>query len=750
MVSRVEPLSLGPAVTVALPGSASPTQETTCALCHLPARRTISAAYNAETHYFCCYGCRHIYELVAPDLAQGLSLAAAMGEAGLDLNAPCCRGALHGDPVEEARKTLARLMFNAFLTMMVMALSVALYADFFFTWDESGQGLRSMLQVLAMLFATPAVLLLAVPILEDAVLTFQVYRRLTMSALIAFGTLAAYALSVYATFTGRGHTYFETASMTLLLVTLGRWLDARTQIEGNRAVEELLARAPTTACRLADDGSEVQMAIDAIQVGDQLRVRPGENFAVDGVVRWGEGSVNEASITGEAVPAHKSSGDIVYAGTVNIDGGFIVDVTHVGEDRVMGKLVRLLDEARLYRAPIERLADRIAGYFVPTVFVIAVVTFLYWSWQVGLETGVLNSLSVVLIACPCALGIATPLTVWIGLSRAAQRGILIRDSFTLEKLSRLRQLFFDKTGTLTTGESELTDIILDADEPLEPTQLLQLVASVEQASEHPLARSIRAEAQRRGITLLPVAHFRNRPGLGVAGEVNGQMLLIGNWRLLQQETLALSPALAAKRQQWESNGCTLVFVAWAGKVRGLLALSETIRATALAALHTLTAQKLAITVLTGDSAAASAALGRRLQVTVRAELLPTDKVDQIAQAEANGLVAMIGDGLNDAPALARASVGIALGCGADVTREAADVSLLGVDLKQIPWLLALARRTYRTIQWNLVWAFIYNVVGIGLAVSGQLHPLLAAVAMVLSSVWVVANALRLRSFDVIG
>ncbi|MCB0140417.1 MAG: cation-translocating P-type ATPase, partial [Caldilineaceae bacterium] len=269
MVSGSETLVLGAAPVLDASEDANKARgaaETTCALCHLPARYAISAVIDDATHYFCCYGCRHIYELVAPELAQGQSLAAAMGAAGLDLNAPCCRGVLHGDPVEEARKTLARLMFNAFLTMMVMVLSLALYSDFFFTWDASGQGFRSMLQVLAMLFATPAVLLLAIPILEDAVLTFQIYRRLTMSALIAVGTLAAYALSVYATFTGRGHTYFETASMTLLLVTLGRWLDARTQIEGNRAVEELLAQAPTTACRLTADGREEQAPIDAICV----------------------------------------------------------------------------------------------------------------------------------------------------------------------------------------------------------------------------------------------------------------------------------------------------------------------------------------------------------------------------------------------------------------------------------------------------------------------------------------------------
>ncbi|MCB0091187.1 MAG: HAD-IC family P-type ATPase, partial [Caldilineaceae bacterium] len=267
------------------------------------------------------------------------------------------------------------------------------------------------------------------------------------------------------------------------------------------------AQAPTTACRLTADGREEQAPIDAICVGDVLRVRPGENFAVDGQVIRGEGSVNEASITGESTPAHKGVGNAVYAGAVNVDGSFIMQVTHVGEDRVMGKLVRLLDEARLHRAPIERLADRVAGYFVPAVFVLALTAFGYWSWQVSFEQGLLNSLAVVLIACPCALGIATPLTIWIGLGRAAQRGILIRDSLTLEKLSRVRQLFFDKTGTLTTGHSELSEIVLADGENLHPWQLLQLVASLEQASEHPLARSICAAAQQQGLTLLPIAQF---------------------------------------------------------------------------------------------------------------------------------------------------------------------------------------------------------------------------------------------------
>ncbi|RME50443.1 MAG: cation-translocating P-type ATPase, partial [Caldilineae bacterium] len=457
-------------VAVSLPSPADEATAQTCALCGLPARRAVTGVFDGQTLTFCCYACRHLYGLVAPQVACGVPAAVAIGRAGLDINAPCCRGVIHGDPAEAARNTLARLMLNAFLAMMVMVLSLALYSDFFFAdWGESGQGVRGILQTMMMLFATPAVLMLALPILEDAVFHWQVYRRLTTNALIAAGSLAAYGVSVYATFTGQGHTYFETAVMTLLLVTLGRWLDARTQVESTRALDDLLARAPATARRLTPSGEEEVVAHDALHPGDRIRLRPGENFPVDGIVRGGEGSVDEATITGEATPAFKQPGDTVYAGTTNLDGSFVVEVTRTGEERVMGKLARLLDEARLHRAPIERLADRVAAWFVPLVIALAGGTFLFWTWQAGFERGLLNGLAVLLIACPCALGIATPLAIWTALGRAAREGIFIRDSLTLEKLSRVRRIFFDKTGTLTTGQPALAKVI--AGEGVAPERL---------------------------------------------------------------------------------------------------------------------------------------------------------------------------------------------------------------------------------------------------------------------------------------
>ena len=721
----------------------------TCILCGLPAQRHINAPFatvgtaEGEEQHFCCYACRYIYQMVAPDVAQGVALPLAISRAGLDLNAPCCRGIIQGDPAEVARNTLSRLMLNAFLTMMVMVLSLALYSDFFFAdWGIAGQGVRSLFQLLALLFATPAILMLALPILESALFTWETRRRLTTDALIAVGSLAAYLLSVYAIFTGQGHTYFETASMTLLLVTLGRWLDARTQVEGSRALDALLARTPAEASLISPDGEENATPVANLRVGDHIRVRPGENLAVDGRIVTGQGSLNEANITGESAPVYKFIGDMVYAGTTNLDGSLVVEATEVGEERVMGKLVRLLDEARLHRAPIERLADRVAAYFVPVVITLALGTFGFWAWQIDFVHGLLNGLAVLLIACPCALGIATPLAIWAALGRAAQAGVLIRDSLTLEKLSQVKTVFFDKTGTLTTGQPALSEIAA-----ADPAYVLQLAASLEHHATHPLAAPIVAAATGQNLPLLPVTNFQATPGLGIWGEVAGQRVVVGSRRLIEETEgyqLRLSPTLQAAQDRFERAGLTLVYVGWAGTVQGLLGLSDTVRTEAAGVLNRLQRRGMAVQVLTGDNPAAATAFGRQLGVTVRSRLLPHDKVRLIEEAEARTVVAMVGDGLNDAPALSRAGVGLALGCGADVTREAADVSLLGSDLNQIDWTLQLARRTYRTIGWNLGWAFAYNVIGVGLAMAGYLHPVLAAAAMVLSSALVVANSLRIR------
>jgi cation transport ATPase len=520
------------------------------------------------------------------------------------------------------------------------------------------------------------------------------------------------------------------------------------------------------------------LRVEKLKVGDQVHVRPGENFAVDGKILSGEGSVNEASITGESVPAYKGPDHPVYAGTTSLDGSFVVESTHVGDDRVMGKLIRLLEEARLKRAPIEQLADRVAAHFTPTVIVLTAITFVFWTWRAGFEQGLLIGLAVLLIACPCALGIATPLVIWTALGRAAQKGVLIRDSLTLEKLSQVRQIFFDKTGTLTTGESKLVEIApcCDPHSGRAPAQqigkrpapgvgtkansqsqwstelrqpevnLLQIAASLEQDSEHPLARSIQAAAAQLELSLLPTENFRALPGLGVSGVVAGRELYVGSQRLVEQLGLTVSDRLQSVRRRLEQAGLSVIHLGWNGSVQGLLGFAEEIRPTAQAALTEMQQQGISPQVLTGDSHAAGAALGQKLGVPVHSELLPQDKVRAVERTGDQTQVAMVGDGLNDAPALARASVGIALGCGTDVTREAADISLLGNDLSDVAWTLALAKRSYRTIGWNLTWAFAYNVIGIGLAMAGLLHPVIAAGVMVLSSALVVGNSLRILRY----
>lgn len=742
-------------VALDLPRAVARKEDRACALCGLSLSRPVAGEGASAGLDFCCYGCRTVHGLVADELAAGVPLAEAMGRAGLDLAAPCCRGILRGDPEVEAERLLSRLMINAIFAMMVMASSLALYSEAWLEWGEAGGELRALLQLAMLAFATPAVLLLAVPILEDAVLTWQLRRRLTTSALIALGSLAAYLFSVYGVFTGTGATYFETATMTLLLVTVGRWLDARSLASGNAALEALIAAAPDVATRVDARGGEERVAVELLSPGEVIRLRPGEALAVDGRIKEGLASFLEANITGEARPADKAPGDPVYAGTINLDGGLLVEVTKVGEERVMGRLIRLLDESRLHRARIEQLADRIAARFVPAVLVLAVIAFAYWTATAGPGRGLNVALSVLLIACPCALGIATPLAIWTAVGRAARAGIFVRDHQVIESLAGAQRVFFDKTGTLTTGRVQLAEVVPADAAPgssVDPDAMLAAAAALELRSEHPFGEAIHRAAGERGLALPAVTDFRALPGLGVIGTVDGREIAIGSPRLMAQRALELPPVLAQAEARLGALGHNLVRMGWSGEVRAVLAMREVLRPEAEAAVAGLKRRGLVVEILTGDGRAAAQALAARLDVPVRAELMPEDKLRIVAESaaegdDARGATIVVGDGVNDAPALARADVGIALGCGADITREAADLSFLGSDLRQVAWSLDLARRCRLTIAWNLAWAFAYNALGIGLAVTGRLHPILAAVVMVLSSALVVANSLRIARFD---
>ncbi len=666
--------------------------------------------------------------------------------------AGCCLTLEELDAASDESWAIAnRLAIGLLLGMMVMLISLSLYSEFI---RVEVQGLSSRVdrgdlfffKLLMFLAATPTVALLGWPIARQAGRGLR-ERRLSTDSLILLGSLSAYLISVHGLVSG-GEVYFDTATLILLLVTLGHFLEIRAQIKSSEALEALLAQAPDEATVLRH-GREVRLAAELVAQDERVIVRPGEAFPVDGTISQGEGSINEANITGEARPVFKEKGQSVYSGTVSLDGYFVLRATGVGEDRVIARLTRLLAEARRHRAPIQRLADQVATLFVPAAMGISLLTFLFWRWQLGPEAGLLRGLAVLLIACPCALGLATPLAIWAGLQRAAREGILIRHPEALEKLSRVRHLSFDKTGTLTQGRLSLSQIIVDPHTPLTPTDLLRRAAGLERASEHPLGQALVAAARARHLSLPPPTKVTVQPGLGIIGQLAGLSppVAVGSPRFMARLGWPLSGYLQAKKLRLEAGGQTVICCGWGGQVHGLLACQETLRPQAAPTLAALQEAGLTVTVLTGDTAAAGQALARRLKVPVISHLLPQDKVTYLrALHHQHAWVAMVGDGLNDAPALAAADIGLALGCGVDLTRETADISLLADDLANVAWVWQLARATYRRIRWNLIWAFFYNTIGLALAALGLLHPILSALAMVLSNLMVVGNSMGLYRF----
>jgi heavy metal translocating P-type ATPase len=658
------------------------------------------------------------------------------------------------DPGDEAWKVLTRLALGVVFSMDTMMMSLFLYSDWgrtvLFGDAPAIPPSLALLFKLSMLFgSTLAMIVLVPPILSNSWQGLR-RRRVSTDTLIALGSLSGYLASLYGIARG-GDVYFDTATTILVLVTAGHYLEVRARARGAEALEALLARTPDTAC-VRRNGEEVELPAAAVAVGDEVVVRPGGMIPVDGEVVEGSGSVNEASITGEAEPVFKEPGARVFSGTASLDGRLVIRASAVGEQRVMARLVQLLREALARRAPIQRLADRVSAVFVPLVVLLSAGAFAFWTWRVDAHQGLLVALAVLLIACPCALGVATPLALWAGMGRAAEGGALIRSAEALEKLASVKAIFFDKTGTLTKGTLRVSEVVgARGAPPAEETvsELIRRAAALEAASEHPLGRAIVACARERGLTLAPTHDFRAWPGLGVRGMVGPDARLpydvaVGSRRFVERIGWTMPADLAAEKMRLEARGRTVLCVGWNGSVRGLMALAEEIRPEAVATVRALLADGLTVKALTGDDLAAGGVLARRLGITVHARLLPEDKVRLLAETQATlGPAAMVGDGLNDAPALARADVGIALGCGVDVTREAADVSLVGSDLRQVAWTIRLARQTYRAIRQNLWWAFIYNVLGVGLALAGVLHPIVSALAMVASNLFVVGNSLRL-------
>jgi Cu+-exporting ATPase len=613
-----------------------------------------------------------------------------------------------------------------------------------------------------LVFSTPVVFWAGWPFFERAWASI-VNRSPNMFTLIGLGVGAAYAFSAAATLApgifpasfrhhGVVETYFDSAVVITALVLLGQVLELRARSRTSQAIRQLLGLAPKTA-RLIKDGEEIDTPIDRVRLSDLLRVRPGEKVPVDGVVIDGRSSVDESMVSGEPVPVEKEPGSPVTGGTINGTGSLIVRAERVGSGTLLAQIVRMVGEAQRTRAPIQRLADRVAAYFVPAVVITAILSFIGWSvfaQDAPMAHALVAAVAVLIIACPCALGLATPMAVMVGTGRGASGGVLIRNAEALERLATVDTIVFDKTGTLTEGKPRLAQTI--ASPGFSERDVIRLAAGLEQASEHPLAAAIVAGARERGIDIPAAREFESTTGGGVEGSVDGRRVVLGSGRFLEGRGVQPSQ-LASEAEAARAEGATVVFVAIDGRIAGAIAVADPIRDTTFEAVRDLRAERLRLVMLTGDNRTTATAVASRLGLDeVRAEVLPSDKRDIIRELQRQGRqVAMAGDGINDAPALAEARVGIAMGTGTDIAMESAGITLVKGDLRGVVRARRLARATLRNIKQNLFLAFIYNAIGVPVA-AGLLYPWLgvlitpiwASAAMTFSSVSVITNALRLR------
>lgn len=606
------------------------------------------------------------------------------------------------------------------------------------------------------------------------------HKTADMNTLIAVGTSAAYVYSMVAVlfpslFTSAGlepHLYFEVSALIIALVLLGRFLEARARSRTSEAIKKLIGMQPKTALVIAD-GQEREVPVDDLQVGDLVLVRPGERVPVDGIVRQGYSSIDESMITGESIPVEKKVGDEVIGATVNQTGSLQVEASKVGKDTMLAHIIRMVEEAQGSKAPIQRLADVIASYFVPVVIGIAIITFIIW-YFVGpppaLTFALLNFVAVLIIACPCALGLATPTAIMVGTGKGAEHGILIRNGEALERAHQINTVLLDKTGTLTRGEPALTDIV--AVPSYSKEEVLRLAASAEHSSEHPLGEAVVKAALENKLDLSPPSEFNAIPGRGVEALVEGEELLLGNLRLMKERGFALN-GMEEKADRLFGEGKTTMFLALDGQVVGIIALADTLKPNAKEVVNELHRMDIETAMLTGDNRRTAEAIAREVGIDrVLAEILPEHKAEEVKKMQREKVVAMVGDGINDAPALAQADVGIAIGTGTDVAMETGDITLISGDLMGIATAISLSKRTMRTIKQNLFWAFAYNTALIPVAAGvlylvfgqtgvpsglhfilgdyGFLNPILAAAAMAASSITVVSNSLRLRGFKPAG
>ena len=668
---------------------------------------------------------------------------------------------LDDGPDPELVSMQRRFWVSAPLALIVLALAMSELVPALDISARIGHGLAGAVQLA---LATPVVLWGGWPFFVRGWQSL-VNRSLNMFTLIALGTGAAYGFSIFALLfpkmlpasfsmaNGMPPLYFEAAAVITALVLLGQVLELRARSQTSGAIRALLQLAPKTAHRLDDAGTESEVDLTAVVIGDRLRVRPGEKIPVDAEVIDGGSHVDESMLTGEPNPVRKGAGDTVTGGTLNGTGSLVIKAQHVGADTLLAQIVHMVSQAQRSRAPVQRLADQVAGWFVPLVVAIAVLAAVGWAVfgpAPALAHALVVAVSVLIIACPCALGLATPMSIMVGVGRGAHEGVLIKDAAALERMEKVDTIVVDKTGTLTEGKPTLQAVIPFLGESEET--LLRVAAATESASEHPLARAIVDGAKARKLAVPNAEQFGSDPGLGVWAQIESHRVLVGNAALMQRESIDAT-ALIARADEYRAQGHTVVFVASDGKALGLLGIADAVKATTAEAVAAIKARGIKLVMLTGDETRTAQAVAARLGIDeVLANIMPADKAAAIERLQKEGrVVAMAGDGVNDAPALARADVGIAMGTGTDVAIQSAGITLLGGDLRGIARAAALSRDVMRNIRQNLFFAFAYNVIGIPIA-AGALYPLfgvllspmLASLAMSLSSVSVIGNALRLR------